>query len=402
MTIKISEYGEDFLKLALRIDKHNKGYVDFYIGPEYISQIVASESITAPIKLLNDAETLIKKLDKQGYDKVRERYLLKTLTAMKTTVELLLGYDIPFSELILKLHDIKIQPIKDSEIYKLKEDFEKAYGRSGTLEDRMKELRIRRTIPGKNVYKLLSRALDIVKKKTKKIFTDILPEEEHLTLKLVEQNSDKINWSYYEFYLGNYSSRFEVNPNLNMYWTSFLSGSAHEGYPGHHTEFVLKELLYQKLSQFEHSILLLNSPKLIVSEGIAELAINVLFNYREQAEIGLNEFCPNKLQEDSLDQLTYQNFVRRRRYYITFNLGYYTYVEKWSEDKLFRYANSFEIFSEKDIRNRMKILNDPVLSTTTFSYYSGSKLIIDKYGEFPQVQKFEKLLRKSILPSDLV
>ena len=117
MTKKISEYGEDFLKLALRIDKHNKGYVDFYIGPEYISQIVASESITAPIKLLNDAETLIKKLDKQGYDKVRERYLLKTLTAMKTTVELLLGYNIPFSELILKLHDIKIQPIKDSEIY---------------------------------------------------------------------------------------------------------------------------------------------------------------------------------------------------------------------------------------------------------------------------------------------
>lgn len=75
MTKKISEYGEDFLKLALRIDKHNKGYVDFYIGPEYILQIVASESITAPIKLLNDANTLIKQLGNQGYDKGRERYL---------------------------------------------------------------------------------------------------------------------------------------------------------------------------------------------------------------------------------------------------------------------------------------------------------------------------------------
>jgi hypothetical protein len=321
---------------------------------------------------------------------------------MKTTVELLLGYDIPFSELILKLHDIKIQPIKDSEIYKLKEDFEKAYGRSGTLEDRMKELRIRRTIPGKYVYKLLSRALDIVKNKTKEIFTDLLPKEEQLTLKLVEQKENEFNWSYYEWYLGNYSSRFEVNPNFNMYWTSFLSGSAHEGYPGHHTEFVLKELLYQKLCQFEHSILLFNSPKLVISEGIADLAINMLFNYREQAEIGLNEFCPNKLQEDSLDKLAYQNSVRRRVNYIFFNLGYYAHVEKWSEDKLFRYANTFEIFSEKDIKNRMKILDDPVFSTTPFSYYSGSKLIIDKYGEFPQVQKFEKLLRQSILPSDLV
>lgn len=402
MTAKISKYGEDFLKLALRIDKHNKGFVDFYIGPESIRQIVVNESITAPNKLLNDAKTLIKQLGNQGYDKIRERYLFKTLTAMKTSVELLLGYEIPFSELILRLHDAKIQPINDSELYKLKEDIDKANEGSGTLEARMKELRIRRTIPGKYVHKLLSRALEIVKNKTKELFIDLLPKEEQLTLKLVEQNNDEFNWSYYEWYLGNYCSRIEVNPNFNMYWTSFLSGSAHEGYPGHHTEFVLKEyFLYRELSQFEHSILLLNSPKLIISEGIAEFAINVLFNYREQAEIGLNEFCPNKLQEDSLEKLAYQNSVRRRGSYIMFNLGYYAHIEKWSEDKLFRYTDTFEIYSEKDIKNRIKILDDPVLSTTPFSYYTGSKLIMDKYGEFPPIKKFEELLTKPILPSDL-
>ncbi|MFW9895880.1 MAG: hypothetical protein ACFFD7_08755 [Candidatus Thorarchaeota archaeon] len=402
MTIEISEYGKEFLKLALRIDKLNKGYVDYYIGPEDILQIVTNESKTSPNKLLNDANTLIKQVNNQGYDKSRERYLLKTLTSMKTMVELLLGYEIPFSELMFKLHDIKIQPIDDSEFYKLKEDFDNAYEGSGSLETRMKELRILREIPGKYVYKLFSRALEIVRDRTKKIFTDLLPEEEHLTLKLVEQNENEFNWSYYEWYLGNYCSRIEVNPNLNMYWTSFLYGSAHEGYHGHHTEFVLKELLYQKLSQFEHSLLFFNSPKIIISEGIGVLAVNMLFNYREQAEIGLNEFCLNRLQEDSLDKLTYQNSIRRRANYIIFNLGYYAHVEKWSKEKLFRYANSFEIYSEKDIKNRMKILDDPVLSTTSFSYYSGSKLIVDKYGEFPQIQQFEELLRKPILPSDLV
>jgi len=71
-----------------------------------------------------------------------------------------------------------------------------------------------------------------------------------------------------------------------------------------------------------------------------------------------------------------------------FNLGYYAHVEKWSEDKLFRYADTFEIYSEKDIKNRIKILDDPVLSTTPFSYYTGSKLIMDRYGEFPPVKKF--------------
>jgi len=322
---------------------------------------------------------------------------------MKTSVELLLGHEIPFNELILRLHDTEIQPNNDSELYKLKEDFEKANEGSGTLESRMRELRLRRTIPGKNVYKLLSKALEIVRKKTKKLFTNLLPHEEQITLKLMEHNNAEFNWSYYNWYLGNYSSRIEVNPIYNMYWTSFLPASAHEGYPGHHTEFALKEhFLYRKKFQFEHAILLLNSPKLIISEGIAELAISVLFNYREQAEIGLSEFCPDTLQESSLEKLTYQNSIRRRGDYIMFNLGYYAHVEKWSNDKLFRYADAFEIYSEKDIKNRIKILDDPVLSTTPFSYYTGSKLIIDKYGEFPQVQKFEELLTNPILPSNLV
>ncbi|MFW9825680.1 MAG: hypothetical protein ACFFE4_22250 [Candidatus Thorarchaeota archaeon] len=402
MTIEISEYGKDFLKLALRIDKHNKGYVDYYIGPEDIRQIVAGESKVSPNKLLNDANRLINQLDNQGYDKGRERYILKTLTSMKTMVELLLGYDIPFSELMFKLHDLEIQPIDDSELFKLKEDIDNAFEGSGTLETRMKELRIRREIPGKCVFKLFGRALDIVKIKTKELFTDLIPEEEHVILKLVDQTKDEFNWSYYEKYLGNYCSRIEVNPNYNMYWTSFLYGSAHEGYPGHHTEFVLKELLYQTLSQFEHSLLLYNSPKIIISEGIGVLALNMLFNYREQAEIGLNEFCPNRSREDSLDRLTYQNSIRRRVNYIIFNLGYYAHVEKWSKEKLFQYANSFELFSEEVIKNRIKILDDPVLSTKAFSYYSGSKLIVDKYGEFPRIQTFKELLRKPILPSDLV
>ena len=51
---KLSKFGEDFLLLALRIDKHIKGYVDFYFGPEKLRQIVDNESITSPNKLLKD------------------------------------------------------------------------------------------------------------------------------------------------------------------------------------------------------------------------------------------------------------------------------------------------------------------------------------------------------------
>ena len=194
-----------------------------------------------------------------------------------------------------------------------------------------------------------------------------------------------------------------MNPNYNMYWSSLLSTAAHEGYPGHHMEFTLKEqCLYRKEFQFEHSILLLNSPKLIISEGIASLAVNMLFSYRDQAEISFKEFCPNKLNEDSLDARIKQYNVKRKLDIFLYNLAFHAIIDEWSKKQLFRYATSFEIFSKEDIDNRIKFLSNPVHATTAFSYSIGSNLIIDKYGEFPSMDNFFDLLTKPVLPSDLI
>jgi len=88
----------EFLLLPLRIDKHNKGYVDFYIGPKKLRKIVDNEVITSPSKLLTDCKALQKDLFKQGYDKKRERYLEKLLIAMRTSIELLIGIEISIKE----------------------------------------------------------------------------------------------------------------------------------------------------------------------------------------------------------------------------------------------------------------------------------------------------------------
>ena len=96
--VVFTKFGEDFLLLALRIDKHIKGYVDFYIGPKKIKDCVNNEVITSPNKLLDDCKTLQKNLLVQGYDKDRERYLEKNLVAMSTSIETLNGVEIPFKE----------------------------------------------------------------------------------------------------------------------------------------------------------------------------------------------------------------------------------------------------------------------------------------------------------------
>ncbi len=399
----LSEYGRRFLHLTLHINKHIKGYVDFYIGPKKIHKIVENEAITSPNKLLSECKALQKDLFKQGYDKKRERYLEKTLMAMRTSIEKLIGIEIPFKKQFLRLYDVVLQPVNESELDNLKEDFNAAYGGLGSLEKRMSDLRVRRTVPGRNVFELFIKALDITRERTKELFVDLLYENEYINLELVKNNNNnKIKWTYYNWYLGNFRSRIEVNPNYNIYWTSFLSAATHEGYPGHHTEFVVKEQkLYRELNQFEHSILLLNSPKLIISEGIANTAVNMLFNYREQAEISLREFCQDSSKETSIKVLIAQSKVKEKLSLFGYNFAYHALIDGWSEEKLIRYATSFEIFSQENIKNRINLSFNPVHSTTAFSYYIGSKLIINKYGGFPSVKDFREMLINPILPSDL-
>ncbi|HUW90675.1 MAG TPA: hypothetical protein VMV43_09145 [Candidatus Nanopelagicaceae bacterium] len=401
---KISKFGEDFLLLALRINKHIKGYVDFYYGPEKLSQIVDNEAISSPSKLLIDSDNLSNKLGSQGYDIKREQYLEKMLTAMRTSIELLNRIEISIEDQFLKLYDVALQPANESELKNLKEEYYEAYGEPGSLEDRIEELRIKRRVPEEKVFKFFKRALEITEKRTKELFINLLPENEQILLDLTqEKNNNKIKWACYEWYLGNYNSRIEVNPKFGMYWTVLLMHSAHEGYPGHHTEFSVKEsMLYRELNQFEHSILLLNSPKLLISEGIADLALNVLFSYRDQAEIGLNEFCPDVSKEDSIETMIAQNKVRHKLTLFWYNFAYHALIDNYTDEELFSYGKNFEIFGEDDLRNQIKRLNDPVYSKNAFTYNLGMNIIKKKYGEFPSVKDFRNLLVNPILPCDLL
>jgi len=401
--VKISKFGEEFLLLELRIDKHIEGYVDFYIGPENLRRLVENEPIASPNKLLNNCKNLQKNLSLQGYDKDRERYLEKHLLAMRTSIEDLLKIEIPFKEKFLRLYDIELQPINESELDKLVEDFNIAYKGSGSLGERMKVIRERRKVPENKVYQFFKKSLAIVKMKTKELFGDILPNEEKILIELVEDtDNNEAKWAYYEWYMGNYRSRIEVNPKFNIYWSTLLTAAAHEGYPGHHANFVLNELyLYQELRQFEHSILLLNSPKLVICEGIADIAVDVLFTYLEQAEISL-EFCQDSTQEVKLDDLAMENKIKSKQSLFWFNLAYHALISKWNEKELVKYATNFKIISQKTIHNMLKMIFNPSHSTTAFLYNLGSNLIKKKYGEIPSVQNFQRLLENPFLPSDLL
>lgn len=399
----MSRFGIEFLLLALRINKHINGYVDFYFGPKELRQIVDNEAITSPKKLLLDSKTLLKQLGSQGYNKERERYLEKMLMAMRTSIELLTGIEISIKNQFLRLYDVDLQPVNETELDNLKEEYNEAYRGLGSLEERMNKLRITRKVPETKVFSLFKKAVEITEKRTKELFVDLLPKKERIFIDVVTDNdsSEKIKWNCYNWYLGNYISRIEVNPNYQMYWTVFLSYASHETYPGHHSEFVLKEKrLYRELNQFEHSLLILHSPKLVISEGIANKAISILFSNHEVTEIGLREFCSDSSKEPSIEELEVQDVVKAKLPLFWYNFAYHALVDKYLEKDLIRYGKNFEIFSEENIKMALKRISNPTYSKNALMYYIGNS-VLQKYGEVPSLKDFQNLLVNPVLPSDL-
>ncbi|MHA1913786.1 MAG: hypothetical protein ACW986_02170 [Promethearchaeota archaeon] len=401
--MKISEFGIKYLLLALRIGKHNKDYVDYYIGPKELSDKVDREELVSPEKMLTDCNNLEKKLLVQGYDKQRERYLDKMLTAMRTSIEILEGVDIPFETQISKLYDVGLNPVNESELGILQKEVSEAFGGSGNLEKSFATMRERRKVPEPKVFTLFKEALKIVKDKTLEQSTSLLPQGEQVFVSLMPNKSDQeVKWTFYNRYLGNFCSQIEINPKYNMYWSSLLSGATHEAYPGHHTEFAVKESrLYRENNQFEHAILLMNSPQIVISEGIADIAVNILFTYQEQAEISQKYFSFNLTNDESIDILTLQNKVKGKIHLFWYNLTYLALNEGWKEEDLIQYALQFEIYNKSTIKNRIKLLNNNVFATISFIYKLGRDLIVNKFGEFPSIRNFKYLLENTILPSDL-
>jgi hypothetical protein len=101
-----------------------------------------------------------------------------------------------------------------------------------------------------------------------------LPPREKFAMSFVTGKS----WSGYNYYLGNYASRIEINTDLPIRISRAVDLGCHEGYPGHH---VLNALLEQKLVRgrgwIEYSVYPLYSPQSLIAEGTANYGIDLAF-----------------------------------------------------------------------------------------------------------------------------
>ena len=109
-----------------------------------------------------------------------------------------------------------------------------------------------------------------------------LPDGEDLRVSLVTGQP----WSGYNWFDGGRRSRVDINTDLPVRVADLVSTVAHETYPGHHLEHAWKEAdLVDRQGRLESSILLINTPECLISEGLANLGRRFVVPADEQADL---------------------------------------------------------------------------------------------------------------------
>ncbi|MGZ3608572.1 MAG: hypothetical protein ACXWOL_09700 [Ktedonobacteraceae bacterium] len=226
-----------------------------------------------------------------------------------------------------------------------------------------------------------------------------LPVDEGIELQKV---SDKVymgeNW-----YLGNYRSRVELNTDLPTDLDGLLDFMCHEGYPGHHTEFVLKEQrLFREQGYLEQAIFPIISPQSVISEGIATSACEMLFSPEEAEQWLAEHIYPEAgIEPDTVDIAKLRKALELLEYPVGGNAAFLLH-EGRSDDEVMQYLIKYSLLPDEEAFKYLEFFKVPFQQAYIFTYFYGRQLMKPWLQRPDRLTVFRRFLTEQVYPSELV
>ncbi|EFH90636.1 conserved hypothetical protein [Ktedonobacter racemifer DSM 44963] len=390
----------DYTYLALRMHKRLKKisfspFVDGYFGPPEWKTTIEAEAMQEPQALLEAAQRLTTQLPQQDFSIERKHVLKANMRSLETICRLLCGEQIPLRDLVERCLDIRPSYIPDSYFEEARRIHDEVLPGKGTIFDRLRAWHRRRELPWEKRDLLTQIVPTILAELRRRTAERIgLPEGETLDLHFPED----MRFGGGCFYQGNYRSCIELNKNVPPKLYRQFDTLCHECYPGHHTEFVHKDqFLYRQRGFEEVATMCLLTPAIVISEGIAMQAREILFE-PEEAYQWLGEQITTQLGRD-LDS----NPLEEERIMYAQNMleGVACNAALMQED-----SKPDEEVREYMIRYLrggadLDALRDPIERIYIFSYHYGTQLLRPHLQGPQRLANFRLLLQEPLLPSDL-
>jgi hypothetical protein len=256
----------DYLLLALRLGQRMPGLVDGYFGPADLKAQADTEQFRPPARLVDDAAALQERISAEVAEPDRRHWLAVQAAALETHARALAGQAIPYLDHVERSFDFRPTRRSDGQFAGAATRLEELVPGNGPLRDRLIALDASLTVPQDRLPAVADWLVTRFRQAALAQFG--LPTGEALRVGIVRGQP----WSGYNWYDGGLRSRVDLNLDLAMRAPDLVHLLIHETYPGHHLEHAWKEAdLALRQGRLEASILLINTPECLISEGLADL-----------------------------------------------------------------------------------------------------------------------------------
>ena len=360
-----NDIGTAYVRLALAIEQHQPSYIDAFFGPAAWKTRAEMEGKLALSELSARALTLARSIESLAADSQRTRFLAKQVTAMQTTLRILAGESVPYLDEVEQVYDISPERVDDRVLEEARRTLENLLPGNGSLNERLLERRRRFQVGNEAAAELFAIASTETRRRTRRFFD--LPEDEAVEIRFV---ADK-PWSAYNWYVGNGRSLVEINSDSPFRANGIVGLMTHEAYPGHHTEHAIKELgIYKGLGWPEASVLLINAPECVVSEGIATTAHEVIFAEGEVERWQRAELYPRAGVHDDLSSEEVDQLSKAQRALVgaSDNAALMLHVDGRPVEEIIAYLLRYSGRTRQEAERSIRFLTEPLSRSYTFTY----------------------------------
>jgi hypothetical protein len=383
---------EAYVKLVLAVGRHDEHYVDaFYGPPEW--RTAAEDGPPVPLaELLSRARSLLDTARRAAGPAERRRYLEKQLVAVEGHLRRLSGERMTLAEECRVLFDADPPRHDVSEFAAAHDELERLAPGDGPLGARVEVLRKAIFIPRDRLAAALEAALGAARA------ANALPPEERFETALVTGKP----WGAYNWYLGNYKSRIELNTDLPVEANGLLGTMVHEGYPGHHVFNVLLERnLVKGKGWVEYTVYPLYSPQSLLAEGTANVGIDILYDDEARRRVLAETIAPAAgVPAEAIAAFDRLRPALKKLKHVRGEAARMLLDEGRPEDEVAAFVQRWELVSEERARKAIQFAR--TYRSYVFNYSLGEEIVAAWIGEGEdRRQRFFDIISGPVVPSDL-
>lgn len=279
---------EDYVQLALQLNRFKAGEVDAWFGPVELAPAEA-DPVPALAELQAGAAALVAALATEAELAAtpRGQALQAKFAHLVTVLDVLAASPLPpFNEEAQMLYGITVPETVDPDVQqRVFDELGALLPGQGTLAFRVASFRNKLLVPADRRKAVFERALAECRARTLQHWS--LPAEEQLVLEWTRDVTTP--WHRYE---GGLRSTLQLNDLTLAFVGSAVDVACHEGYPGHHAQFALYDTAAPAGLAVENTLVLLRSQEAALREGAANLGVDLVFPFAERLQFERDVLFP--------------------------------------------------------------------------------------------------------------